>query len=867
MIRSSKDVQGTNTQDGLPEFTVREECMATEKLSPGMQQYLDIKKDYQDAFLLFRMGDFYELFYEDAVNAAQILEIAITSRNKNSENPIPMAGVPYHSAQQYIDILVESGYKVAIAEQMEDPKQAVGVVKREVVQVITPGTVVDSSKSSGENNFLVSLNREEDQYGLAYMDLATGEFQVTTLADFDQACGEIRNLQAREVVVGYVLPESEEKVLSNQMNLLLSRVEDVLEDVQLLGVELSPLEKRVAGKLLHYVFQTQMRELSHLKKVHHYEIKDFLQMDYATKTSLDLTENARTGKKHGSLFWLMDETKTAMGGRLLRSWIQHPLIDKDRITKRQDVVQVFLDSFFERSDLSDSLRGVYDIERLASRVSFGKTNPKDLLQLASTLSHVPQIRAILENIASPALETLVSKLDAIPELENLISSAISPDASQVITEGNIIQSGFDETLDKYRLVMREGTSWIADIEAKERATSGISNLKIDYNKKDGYYFHVTNSQLGHVPSHFFRKATLKNSERYGTEELARIEGEMLEAREKSANLEYEIFMRIREEAGKYIKRLQALAQTLATIDVLQSFAVVAENQHLVRPSFTTNRTLKIEKGRHAVVEKVMGAQSYIPNSVVMDADTDIQLITGPNMSGKSTYMRQLAIIVIMAQMGSYVPAEQATLPIFDAIFTRIGAADDLVSGQSTFMVEMMEANRAIRQASEHSLILFDELGRGTATYDGMALAQAIIEYIHDRTKAKTLFATHYHELTELSTSLTRLENLHVATLEKDGQVTFLHKIEEGPADKSYGIHVAKIAGLPADLLERADSILTHLESQDKQVVSQQKATTEQISLFEAPQSSPVLEELKNLDIYNMTPLEVMAAVSEMKKKL
>ena len=867
MIRSSKDVQGTNTQDGLSEFTVREERMATEKLSPGMQQYLDIKKNYQDAFLLFRMGDFYELFYEDAVNAAQILEIAITSRNKNSENPIPMAGVPYHSAQQYIDILVESGYKVAIAEQMEDPKQAVGVVKREVVQVITPGTVVDSSKSSGENNFLVSLDCEEDQYGLAYMDLATGEFQVTTLADFDQACGEIRNLQAREVVVGYVLPESEEKVLSNQMNLLLSRVEDVLEDVQLLGDELSPLEKRVAGKLLHYVFQTQMRELSHLKKVHHYEIKDFLQMDYATKTSLDLTENARTGKKHGSLFWLMDETKTAMGGRLLRSWIQHPLIDKDRITKRQDVVQVFLDSFFERSDLSDSLRGVYDIERLASRVSFGKTNPKDLLQLASTLSHVPQIRAILENIASPALETLVSKLDAIPELENLISSAISPDASQVITEGNIIQSGFDETLDKYRLVMREGTSWIADIEAKERATSGISNLKIDYNKKDGYYFHVTNSQLGHVPSHFFRKATLKNSERYGTEELARIEGEMLEAREKSANLEYEIFMRIREEAGKYIKRLQALAQTLATIDVLQSFAVVAENQHLVRPSFTTNRILKIEKGRHAVVEKVMGAQSYIPNSVVMDADTDIQLITGPNMSGKSTYMRQLAIIVIMAQMGSYVPAELAILPIFDAIFTRIGAADDLVSGQSTFMVEMMEANRAIRQAGEHSLILFDELGRGTATYDGMALAQAIIEYIHDRTKAKTLFATHYHELTELSTSLTRLENLHVATLEKDGQVTFLHKIEEGPADKSYGIHVAKIAGLPVDLLERADSILTYLESQDKQVVSQQKATTEQISLFEAPQSSPVLEELRNLDIYNMTPLEVMGAVSEMKKKL
>ena len=832
--------------------------MATEKISPGMQQYLDIKKDYQDAFLLFRMGDFYELFYEDAVNAAQILEIALTSRNKNSENPIPMAGVPYHSAQQYIDVLIESGYKVAIAEQMEDPKQAVGVVKREVVQVITPGTVVDSSKPVGENNFLVALDRQEQAYGLAYMDLATGEFQVTSLADFDQACGEIRNLRAREVVVGYCLSEDEQQILSKQMNLLLSEVEEAMEDVQLLGDELSSLEKQTAGKLLAYVFQTQMRELSHLKKVHHYEIKDFLQMDYATKTSLDLTENARTGKKHGSLFWLMDETKTAMGGRII---------------KRQNVVQVFLDYFFERSDLADSLKGVYDIERLVSRVSFGKTNPKDLLQLSSTLSHVPQIRSILETIESPALESLVARLDAIPELENLISSAIDPDAPQVITEGNIIRTGFDETLDQYRLVMREGTSWIADIEAKERVASGIANLKIDYNKKDGYYFHVTNSQLGNVPSHFFRKATLKNSERFGTEELARIEGEMLEAREKSANLEYEIFMRIREEVGKYIQRLQALAQTLATVDVLQSFAVVAESQHLVRPSFTSSRSLQIKKGRHAVVEKVMGAQSYIPNSIELDQETDIQLITGPNMSGKSTYMRQLAMIVIMAQMGSYVPAEVASLPIFDAIFTRIGAADDLVSGQSTFMVEMMEANRAIRQASERSLILFDELGRGTATYDGMALAQAIIEYIHDRTKAKTLFATHYHELTDLSSSLTRLENVHVATLEKDGQVTFLHKIEAGPADKSYGIHVAKIAGLPKDLLTRADEILTDLENQEKREASLPASRTdsqkvsEQMSLFVEETENPVLTELRDLDIYNMTPLEVMAAVAELKKKL
>lgn len=852
--------------------------MAVEKISPGMQQYLEIKKDYPDAFLLFRMGDFYELFYEDAVNAAQILEISLTSRNKNAENPIPMAGVPYHSAQQYIDVLIEQGYKVAVAEQMEDPKEAKGVVKREVVQVITPGTVVDSTKPDSANNFLVAIDKEGSQFGLSYMDLVTGEFYVTSLLDFTLVCGEIRNLKAREVVVGYNLPEEEEAVLVRQMNLLLSHEDTVREDVQLLDSRLAAVEQATAGKLLQYVYTTQKRELSHLKKVARYEIKDFLLMDYATKASLDLTENARTGKKHGSLYWLLDETKTAMGMRLLRSWLNRPLIDRERIEQRQQVVQVFLDYFIERSDLIDSLKGVYDIERLASRVSFGKTNPKDLLQLATTLGSVPRIRGILEDMGQPVLASLIRHLDDIPELASLISAAISPDAPAAITEGNIIKTGFDETLDKYRVIMRDGTSWIAEIEAKEREASGITGLKIDYNKKDGYYFHVTNSQLGHVPAHFFRKATLKNSERFGTEELARIEGDMLEAREKSANLEYEIFMRIRDEVGKYIKRLQNLAQTIATVDVLQSLATVAESQHLVRPSFTDLPSIDIQKGRHAVVEKVMGAQSYIPNSIVMPEGTNVQLITGPNMSGKSTYMRQLAMTAIMAQLGSYVPAESAQLPIFDAIFTRIGAADDLVSGQSTFMVEMMEANNAIRQATDCSLILFDELGRGTATYDGMALAQSIIEYIHNNIHAKTLFATHYHELTDLSTSLTELENVHVATLEKDGQVTFLHKIEAGPADKSYGIHVAKIAGLPADLLARAEVILADLENQDQlplQQLDREVATqtvaespaSQQISLFDEVAEHPVLDKLRNLDIYNMTPMEVMMAVAELKKEL
>ncbi|KXT77835.1 DNA mismatch repair protein MutS [Streptococcus sp. DD13] len=849
--------------------------MVGEKISPGMQQYLDVKANYPDAFLLFRMGDFYELFYEDAIEAARLLELTLTSRNKNAENPIPMAGVPYHSAQQYIDTLVELGHKVAIAEQMEDPKQAVGVVKREVVQVITPGTVVDSTKGDAESNFLVAIDRSAPStYALAYMDVSTGQFFVTSVADFSTIIGEIRNLRAKEVVVGYDLSLEEEQILEEQLHLLLSTEKEELVSRHLISSSLLAHEQAVAGKLLAYVQKTQLRELVHLQPVSRYEIKDYLQMDFSSKASLDLLENARTGKRNGSLFWLLNETKTAMGLRLLRTWIDRPLIQKDQILQRQAVVQTFIEHFFERNDLTDCLRGVYDIERLASRVSFGKTSPKDLLQLSQTLANIPPIRSLLELMESASLSHLVAGLDPIPELHALIEAAIDPEASQGITDGNIIREGFDEQLDVYRRVMREGTGWIAEIESRERERSGIHNLKIDYNKKDGYYFHVTNSNLDSVPEHFFRKATLKNSERYGTEELAKIEGQMLEARDKSASLEYEIFTRIRQEVEKYIHRLQQLAKTVATIDVLQSFAFVAERQHLVCPQFNEQHEIEIQNGRHPVVEKVMGAQTYIPNSIHMGSGTAIQLITGPNMSGKSTYMRQLAIIVIMAQMGSYVPGEQVSLPIFDAIFTRIGAADDLVSGQSTFMVEMTEANKAIQLATENSLILFDELGRGTATYDGMALAQSIIEYIHHHIHAKTLFATHYHELTDLSETLTELENVHVETLEQNGQITFLHRIAAGPADQSYGVHVARIAGMPEELLRRAESILVHLEGtspnqnggreQDlnKQVSS---STNQQLDLFST--ESRVVEALRALDLNQMTPLEVMLAIADLKKGL
>ena len=517
-----------------------------ERISPGMQQYLDIKQDYPDAFLLFRMGDFYELFYDDAVNAAQILELTLTSRNKNSENPIPMAGVPHHAAAEYIDKLVDLGYKVAVAEQMEDPKKAVGIVKRAVTQVITPGTTIDTANSV-DNNFLVAIDFKDKHYALSYMDLSTGEFKVTELSEFSAVVGEIASLKAREIVAGFTLDESQLKVFERQMNLLISEQIEIPENLLIDLSGLTALENQVASKLLAYVKETQMRDLSHLQEVEHYEIKDFLQMDFATKSSLELTANKRENKKHGTLYWLLDETKTAMGTRMLRSWIDRPLVSNSAIQKRMEIVQIFLDHFFERSDLIEALKGVYDLERLASRVSFGKAVPVDFLQLANSLSNVPAIKNILGMLNEAPLEELKSQLDEIPELSGLINSAISENASRTITEGGIIKKGYNAQLDKYREALENGTSWIAKLEADEKAKTGISTLRIDYNRKDGYYFHITQSQLNSVPEHFYRKATLKNSERFGSQELTEIEEIMLEAREKSSSLEYDLFMDLRAE--------------------------------------------------------------------------------------------------------------------------------------------------------------------------------------------------------------------------------------------------------------------------------------------------------------------------------
>lgn len=795
------------------------------KNTPMMEQYLSIKAQYQDAFLFYRLGDFYELFNEDAVKAAQILELTLTSRNKNAEEPIPMCGVPYHAASNYIDTLIEQGYKVAICEQVEDPKTTKGMVKREVVQLITPGTVMDSKGlSAKENNFLTAVLQQGERFGFAYVDLSTGELKAAQLEDEEAVVNEAAALQTKEVVLCSEIPESLQTTLTNRLNVVFSKQETLEENAefQFLTEPLSQeLEKVVTGKLLSYLAITQKRSLAHIQQAVEYQPDHALKMDHYSKFNLELTQSIRTGKKQGTLLWLLDETKTAMGGRLLKQWLDRPLIQPKKITARQEMVQSLLDSFFERADLQEALTKVYDMERLVGRVAFGNVNGRDLLQLKSSLEQVPLIAQLLQGINRGEWNDLLLELTPLDDLVALIEAAIDEDAPLQITEGNIIKDGFHQQLDEYRTAMRNGKQWLAELEANERQATGVKNLKVGFNRVFGYYIEITKANL--------------------------------------VNL----------DTSRY-ERKQTLAKAVSAVDVLQSFATVSERYQYVRPTVAKKRAVSIIDGRHPVVEKVLGHQEYIPNSIVMDEETEILLITGPNMSGKSTYMRQFALLVIMAQIGCFVPAQSAEMPIFDRIFTRIGASDDLIAGQSTFMVEMMEANQALRHATPNSLILFDELGRGTATYDGMALAQAIIEYIHKEVHAKTLFSTHYHELTVLDEELAHLRNVHVGAVEKEGEVVFLHKMMEGPADKSYGIHVAKIAGLPSALLQRAATILKALEEheptvQPKPVVEE----SQQLSLFSevSTEEIGVIDQLKKLNLLEMTPMDALNTLYELQKRI
>ncbi len=856
--------------------------------TPMIQQYLKIKAEHQDAFLFFRLGDFYEMFFEDAKKASQELEITLTSRDGGSADKIPMCGVPYHSAAAYIEQLIKKGYKVAICEQTEDPKAAKGVVKREVVQLITPGTVMDGKGiHESENNFIASVSEFRNGYGLALSDLTTGENLAVFIERIEDVMSEIYSVGAKEIVVSSKFNEHTAAQLKERCGATIS-IEDgeITERIEIAkhlpGEELTETFMR----LYTYLQKTQKRSLDHLQPVQVYELEEAMKIDLYSKRNLELTETIRSKSKKGSLLWLLDETKTAMGGRLLKQWIDRPLIRASQIEERQEMVETLINHLFEREDLRERLKEVYDLERLAGRVAFGNVNARDLIQLKESLKQVPSIKELVGSLNHKKAKERAGLIDPCGDLLDLLEEALHESPPLSLKEGNLIKDGYHQKLDEYRDASKNGKDWIARLEQQERAYTGIRSLKVGFNKVFGYYIEVTKANLHLLEDgRYERKQTLTNAERYITPELKEKEALILEAENNICELEYELFAGLREKVKQFIPRLQRLAKQMSELDALQCFATISENRHYTKPVFSDNE-VKVIEGRHPVVEKVMDSQEYVPNNCLMGDSREMLLITGPNMSGKSTYMRQIALLSIMAQIGCFVPAKEAVLPIFDQIFTRIGAADDLISGQSTFMVEMLEAKNAIVNATKDSLILFDEIGRGTSTYDGMALAQAIIEYVHDHIGAKTLFSTHYHELTVLEDKLPQLKNVHVRAEEYNGTVVFLHQIKEGAADKSYGIHVAQLAELPDDLISRAQEILKQLEQtgdkpelpaapEKKPAVKEEPA---QLSFFadgEKEQKAPavsnkekqVLEAFKSINILDMTPLEAMNEMYKLQKKL
>lgn len=851
--------------------------MAKVAETPMMVQYHEIKSQYPDAFVFYRLGDFYELFEDDAVLGAKLLELTLTARNKNSENPVPMAGIPHHAAQNYIDILVDQGHKVAIVEQMEDPATAKGMVKRDVVQLITPGTKLNSGMGNDkQNNYLAAVLPRDNRYFLSYIDLSTGELKTTTLKRFSDVIDELSSLEVKEIVL-LKDDETTELGIANKLaerGLVISTQSDVNVNATVSFLT-QPLvhenEAQVTTILLNYIFDTQRRNLDHIIPAQNYERLAYLKFNQDTRTNLDLVKNARTKKKAGSLLGLIDETKTAMGGRLLKQWLLRPLRDTEDINERLDVIEAFQNEFFVRGALQDHLKSVYDLERLAARAAMGTMNARELVQLKRSLSAIPGMKSVLSS-SQGILNQASQRLEDMSDLAGLIDEAIVDDPPISIREGDIINDGFDSKIDEYRNVLSQNQKWLAQLESDERAATGINSLKVKYNKNFGFFIEVSRANVSKLEEgRYERKQTLTNAERFVTPELKEHERLINEAQLKRTEREYELFITIRERFKANISRLQKLARQVAQLDVLASLADVSDNNRFVRPTFTDDNIINIKQGRHPVVEAILEAGEFVANDVNLDQNTAMQLITGPNMAGKSTYMRALALIVILGQMGSFVPAESAVLPIFDQIFTRIGANDDMAMGQSTFMVEMAEANLALQEASAHSLILFDELGRGTATYDGMALAQAIIEYLDAHVHAKTLFSTHYHELTALVDKHENIKNVHVGAVEDEsGELHFLHQIQQGPADKSYGIHVAALAGLPDELIANATTILSGLENQEA-LVPEPKASglSEQVALFNVsdvdPKTETLFQKLDSINISTMTPLEALNVLAELQK--
>ncbi len=881
------------------------------KLTPMMQQYMNTKNEYKDCILFYRLGDFYEMFFDDAITAARELEITLTGKACGLEERAPMCGIPHHAVDGYLTRLVSKGYKVAICEQMEDPKQCKGIVKREVVRIVTPGTNLNTqSLEDGKNNYLMGIFYMSDSFGVATVDVTTGEFYMTEVENTRKLMDEVTKFAPSELIYNeeLVMTGFDLDDLHNRLGMAESVLERRYFDEEMcvkslkehfhvqaldgLGLKDYPVGTIAAGAVMQYLTETQKNTLSHITGIMPYSSNAYMVLDSSTRRNLELVETLREKQKRGSLLWVLDKTKTAMGARLLRSMIEQPLIDVDAIEARLDAIEELNQEAITREELREYLNPIYDLERLIGKVSYKTANPRDFIAFQSSLEMIPPIKTLLADATCAKLKGIYTELDTLEDICSLISDAIVEEPPIAIKEGGIIKEGYNEEIDKLRRAKTEGKSWLAELEERERNATGIKNLRVKYNKVFGYYLEVTKSYQELVPDTWTRKQTLTNAERYTTPELKELEDIILGAEDKLFALEYELFVEVREHIASEVKRIQQTAKAIAKLDVLVSLALVAEQNNYVRPAINHDGVIDIKEGRHPVVEKVINNDSFVANDTYLDQKKQrISIITGPNMAGKSTYMRQTALIVLMAQIGSFVPASSANIGVVDRIFTRVGASDDLASGQSTFMVEMTEVANILRNATKNSLLILDEIGRGTSTFDGLSIAWAVVEHIADPKQigAKTLFATHYHELTELEGKLDSVNNYCIAVQESGEDIVFLRKIIKGGADKSYGIQVARLAGVPDKVLKRAQEIVNELTENDivdrtKEIAV--KSTTkksaskesdkenqaeQQMSIFDGfanmPSTEDILLELRDLDMNALTPMEAMNKLYQIQQKV
>lgn len=875
------------------------------ELTPMMQQYMETKKEYKDCILFYRLGDFYEMFYEDALTASKELEITLTGKNCGQEEKAPMCGVPHHAIEGYLNKLVSKGYKVAICEQVEDPKQTRGIIRREVVRIVTPGTNLNvQALEETRNNYLMCIAYFPNKIGLSVADVTTGDYYLTEVEDTRKLLDEINKYMPSEIICNdaFLVSGIDVEDLKNRLNITIYPLEAHCFDddacrrclmkhfkVQTLaglGIEDFPVGTIAAGTLLKYLYDTQKTSLAHFTHLYPYLTNKYMLLDSSTRRNLELTETLREKQKRGSLLWVLDKTKTAMGARTLRSYIEQPLIDLNMIMTRQDAIEMLCGHSVSRDEIREYLNPVYDLERLLGKISYKTANPRDLIAFRNSLAMVPHIKTVLRDLPCTLLKTIDNDIDGLEDIYHLIDNSIIEEPPIAIKEGGIIKEGFDETIDKLRHAKTEGKKWLADLEREDRERTGIKNLRIKYNKVFGYYFEVTNSYINMVPEDYIRKQTLANAERYTTPRLKELEDTILNAEDKLYTLEYDMFCKVRDTIAAEVERIQKTAKAIAALDVFAALSLAAERNQYVRPKMNEKGTIHIKDGRHPVVEQMIVNDMFIANDTYLDNNKNcISVITGPNMAGKSTYMRQAALIVLMAQIGSFVPASFADIGIVDRIFTRVGASDDLASGQSTFMVEMNEVANILRNATPDSLLVLDEIGRGTSTFDGLSIAWAVIEHISNRKYlgAKTLFATHYHELTELEGKMSNVNNYCIAVKEKGDDIVFLRKIIKGGADKSYGIQVAKLAGVPDMVIDRAKEIVEQLSDNDitekvqsiavdnktdkKPAKKYDEVDLEQISLLDTVSDEDVLKELKEVDVTNLTPLDALNTLYRLQNKL